>query len=355
MKFGFRKPSLKKSISAMTTGQLNRSLKRMILPGYGKGYYTSWKKGVYNRAYSLTTIDLFNIIFGKRICKERHQKTKQIEYYENRVKRCRQEYENSVARLKELDTRVASINANINECHHIIKFVKIIKNDVVSNKSLLKAIDRVESYILRYIDSSFPKKENVYLFLDRELSKLKENATKDTTKYECEIGLVILNQIKSKITIDKILEEIKSKYEDLYLLPQSKPKSKPIIFPNELLSNPNNYKDGESQLAIFRELSHKISMTKFTKTGTTINPIYQIHINLLNLVVSYEKVRKKKININLYDFLEFKLSERLNTIKRPHTIKEYKIALNIVSALKCNISNDFILVNLKDNIYEFKH
>lgn len=210
----------------------------------------------------------------------------------------------------------------------------------------------MESYILRYLDSSFLKKENVYVFLNRELSKLEENAVKVTTKHECEISLVILHQIKSKITIDKILEDI-SRYEDLYLLPQSKLKSKPIIFPHELLSNTNNYKDGESQLAIFRDLSQKISMTKFPKTGTTINPIYQIHINLLNLVVSYEKVRKKNININLYDFLEFKLSERLKTIKRVHTIKEYKIALNIVGALKCKIPNDFILANLRNSIYEF--
>ena len=34
MKFGFRTPSLKKSISARTTGRLNRAIKKAIIPEY---------------------------------------------------------------------------------------------------------------------------------------------------------------------------------------------------------------------------------------------------------------------------------------------------------------------------------
>ena len=36
MKFGMRKPSLKKSIAARTTGRAKRALKRLLIPGYGK-------------------------------------------------------------------------------------------------------------------------------------------------------------------------------------------------------------------------------------------------------------------------------------------------------------------------------
>ena len=36
MKFGMRKPSLKKSISARTTGRAKRAVKRALIPGYGK-------------------------------------------------------------------------------------------------------------------------------------------------------------------------------------------------------------------------------------------------------------------------------------------------------------------------------
>ena len=36
MKYGFRKPSIKRSISARTTGRAKRAIKRAIIPGYGK-------------------------------------------------------------------------------------------------------------------------------------------------------------------------------------------------------------------------------------------------------------------------------------------------------------------------------
>lgn len=36
MKIGMRKPSLKKSIKARTTGKAKRALKKAVIPGYGK-------------------------------------------------------------------------------------------------------------------------------------------------------------------------------------------------------------------------------------------------------------------------------------------------------------------------------
>ncbi|MEV5724182.1 hypothetical protein AB0L32_07590, partial [Micrococcus luteus] len=35
MKIGLRKPSLKKSIKARTTGRAKRAIKRKVIPGYG--------------------------------------------------------------------------------------------------------------------------------------------------------------------------------------------------------------------------------------------------------------------------------------------------------------------------------
>lgn len=64
MKFGIRKPSIKKSISARTTGRLNRAVKKAILPGYGKkgmGWITNPKKAIYNKIYNKTTIGISDI------------------------------------------------------------------------------------------------------------------------------------------------------------------------------------------------------------------------------------------------------------------------------------------------------
>ena len=64
MKFGMRTPSLKRSISARTTGQLKRSFKRAIIPGYGKngmGWIKNPKKALYNKVYHKTTFSIFDL------------------------------------------------------------------------------------------------------------------------------------------------------------------------------------------------------------------------------------------------------------------------------------------------------
>lgn len=64
MKFGMRTPSLKGSISARTTGQLKRSVKRAIIPGYGKkgmGWIKNPKKALYNKVYHKTTFSIFDL------------------------------------------------------------------------------------------------------------------------------------------------------------------------------------------------------------------------------------------------------------------------------------------------------
>ena len=64
MKFGMRTPSLKRSISARTTGQLKRSVKRAIIPGYGKKgmvWIKNPKKALYNKVYHKTTFSIFDL------------------------------------------------------------------------------------------------------------------------------------------------------------------------------------------------------------------------------------------------------------------------------------------------------
>lgn len=64
MKSGMRTPSLKRSISARTTGQLKRSVKRAIIPGYGKkgmGWIKNPKKALYNKVYHKTTFSIFDL------------------------------------------------------------------------------------------------------------------------------------------------------------------------------------------------------------------------------------------------------------------------------------------------------
>ena len=64
MKYGMRKPSFKKSISARTRGRATRAVKRALIPGYGKkgmGLLHP-KKALYNKVYRKTTFGLGDIL-----------------------------------------------------------------------------------------------------------------------------------------------------------------------------------------------------------------------------------------------------------------------------------------------------
>ena len=64
MKFGIRKPSIKKSLKARTTGKLKRSLKKSVNPFYGKkgtGLVTNRKKSIYNKVYKKTSFSIFDL------------------------------------------------------------------------------------------------------------------------------------------------------------------------------------------------------------------------------------------------------------------------------------------------------
>lgn len=59
MKIGVRKPSLKKSFSAKTTGRAKRKLKRLVVPFYGKkgvGLVKNPVRSVKGKIYRKTTI-----------------------------------------------------------------------------------------------------------------------------------------------------------------------------------------------------------------------------------------------------------------------------------------------------------
>jgi len=64
MKFGMRKPSIKRSIKARTTGRAKRAVKRNVVPGYGKkgmGWLKDPKKAAYNKVYKKTSFSFWDL------------------------------------------------------------------------------------------------------------------------------------------------------------------------------------------------------------------------------------------------------------------------------------------------------
>lgn len=65
MKVGMRKPSIKRSVKARTTGRIKRSIKRSVNPLYGKkgmGYIKNPEKAIKNAVYHKTTFGVSDVI-----------------------------------------------------------------------------------------------------------------------------------------------------------------------------------------------------------------------------------------------------------------------------------------------------
>lgn len=65
MKVGMRKPSIKKSIKASTTGRVKRTIKSNVNSLYGKkgmGYINNPEKAIYNKVYNKTTVGVNDVI-----------------------------------------------------------------------------------------------------------------------------------------------------------------------------------------------------------------------------------------------------------------------------------------------------
>ena len=64
MKYGVRKPNVKKSIKARTTGKVKRQVKKAVNPFYGKkgmGIVNDPKKAAYNAVYNRTPVGVSDI------------------------------------------------------------------------------------------------------------------------------------------------------------------------------------------------------------------------------------------------------------------------------------------------------
>lgn len=63
MKFGMRKPNIKKSISARTKGKAKRAIKKAVVPGYGRKGMGALHPGraVKNKVYKKTTFSILDL------------------------------------------------------------------------------------------------------------------------------------------------------------------------------------------------------------------------------------------------------------------------------------------------------
>lgn len=137
MKFGFRTPSFKRSLSAATKGAAKRALMREIIPYYGKRGmgWSNPKKAAYNRVYNITTtspVDLLTNTSSRRTTAVKPQMS-EAEYYE---------------KLSALQIR----KIGLKQCETPMALFKMIENDDSNASPMHQAIRKLHSYVLGYMN-----------------------------------------------------------------------------------------------------------------------------------------------------------------------------------------------------------
>lgn len=137
MKFGFRTPSFKRSLSAATKGAAKRALMREIVPYYGKRGmgWSNPKKAAYNHLYSMATVnpvDLLTNTSSRRTAAVKPQMS-EAEYQE---------------KLSALEIR----QIGLKQCETPMALFKMIENDGSNASPMHQAIRRLHSYVLGYMN-----------------------------------------------------------------------------------------------------------------------------------------------------------------------------------------------------------
>ncbi|MFI3294095.1 MAG: hypothetical protein SNI70_11345 [Rikenellaceae bacterium] len=323
MKFGFRKPSFKKSLAAATRGAITRSIRKAIIPGYGqKGMgIASPKKYLYNRLYSMTTVDTVGLLLGK------HSNTGQGR--SSRTNTIRDTQQSYKPKQKALDIR----NEGLRQYDIISKFI------IRCSESSLnpEAIKKIHGRANRYINKGVLCGEDLYQFAESDLRKLMETAATVSTVNECKIAISIISQLREGVNFDDIISNVKKSYTELaQAAPTPFAKNRQAI-PEELLNNPNGEQESLAQ--------HKILMDFYSFTE---NKKYGLFIIEAKLKMINMCSKRHPDSINLFDFVKFKLSEQAELVKREQTKAQYRLAYNIIDMLDQRVPLDDICKYLDD-------
>lgn len=138
MKFGFRTPSFKRSLSAATKGAAKRALMREIVPYYGKRGmgWSNPQKAAYNHLYNMTTANPIDIVLDRTKSTRMSSPQKEITQVD---------YENKANAL-------AIYKRGLKQCEIPMALSEYIKDDILNDSPMYKAIRRLHSYVLGYMN-----------------------------------------------------------------------------------------------------------------------------------------------------------------------------------------------------------
>ena len=191
MKFGFRTPSFKRSLSAATKGAAKRALMREIVPYYGKRGmgWSNPKKAAYNHLYNMTTANPIDIVLDR-------PKSSRISSSQKGITQV--DYENKANAL-------AIYKRGLKQCEIPLALMDYIKDDISNANPIHKAICRLHTYASGYMNKPMSCGFDYCEMCDERLDNLQR--INPNVK---EICLRIVECIKLGISADDIFKTLSS-------------------------------------------------------------------------------------------------------------------------------------------------
>lgn len=190
MKIGFRKPNLKKSLKARTTGKIKRKAKKLINPFYGKkgmGWIKNPKKALYNKIYHKTTVGVSDIF--------------KFTSNTNRAATKKKNYKNASTNIESELKQLKSMSNKINTTTNPDQFFKCYEELILRLRNLA---DQERAYKFSY---KLPSQNLMEI-----LAKRVDTINDFIFRYYCETRLKVenLKQVNAKISN---IEKFKNKLE----------------------------------------------------------------------------------------------------------------------------------------------
>ena len=323
MKFGFRKPSLKKSFSARTSGLFTRSIKRALLPGYGKkgvGWLTNPKKSLYNRVYRSLTVGLSDVLsMNSHTCNPSM----------------------NTPSMTMNQFFISKRTEGLRQCDEVLQFTSQYILDSSLILSILNALYKIRGRTNRYLNKGSKCQDDLYQYITNEIKALRETAKRESTRYECSIVLDIIEQLRVKTEPSQIIDSIKSKYP-LWQASDEKNNNSSIKYISVLKELQNNI-DAKTESEKQKEMIYGLS-------GLVIKNIRNLEFmnSWIKILSNVEKHSARQIP--LFDYLLYVLEVNSHNVKRETTKREYRLACEIIQFIKNNqtLSIDRIFELLRD-------
>ena len=218
MKFGFRTPSFKRSLSAATKGAAKRALMREIVPYYGKRGmgWSNPKKAAYNHLYNMTTANPIDIVLDR-------PKSSRISSSQKGITQV--DYENKANAL-------AIYKRGLKQCEIPLALMDYIKDDISNANPIHKAICRLYTYASGYMNKPMSCGFDYCEMCDERLDNLQR--INPNVK---EICLRIVECIKLGISADDIFKTLSSERPLTILIAErqitnNSIRQKPLSIPN---------------------------------------------------------------------------------------------------------------------------